>query len=74
MNGHQQAQDLAAKLRKARQKAWHSGSEMTSEQAMEQMFRNGSDRKPNPWYRGPQNTENSSTLEDSEDSPLVTLS
>jgi hypothetical protein len=74
MNGHQQAQELADRLRKARQEAWREGFSMTSEEAMEQMFRNGSDRKPNPWYRGPGKTDDSSIIEDSEDSPLVTLS
>ncbi len=74
MNGHQQAQELANRLRKAREKAWRRGFSMTSEEAMEQMFRNGSDRKPNPWYRGPGKTDASSTQEDSEGSPLVTLS
>ena len=47
---------------------------MTSEDAMEQMFHNGSDRKPNPWYRGPKNQDDSSTQENLADSPLVTLS
>lgn len=74
MNGAQQARELADRLRIAREKAWRSGFSMTSEEAMEQMFRNGSDRKPNPWYRGPGDTADSSIQEDSEDSPLVTVS
>ena len=69
-----QAQLLAERLRKARDKAWRAGFSMTSEEAMEQMFRNGSDRKPNPWYRGPESQTDSSTLNDSDDSELVTLS
>lgn len=69
-----QTQLLAERLRKARDKAWRDGFSMTSEQAMEQMFRNGSDRKPNPWYRGPESQADSSTLDDSDDSQLATLS
>jgi hypothetical protein len=65
---------LAERLRKARAKAWREGFSMTSEEAMEQMFRNGSDRKPNPWYHGPESQTDSLTQEDSESSPLVTLS
>jgi hypothetical protein len=74
VNDRHQAQKLADRLRMARDKAWQDSFSMTSEQAMEQMFRNGSDRKPNPWYRGPGKTDGSSTQENSEDSPLVTLS
>jgi hypothetical protein len=76
MDGIQQAhqtQQLAERLRKARDKAWRAGLSMTSEQAMEQMFLNGSDKKPNPWYRGPEKTDTSSILRDSVNSPLVTL-
>ena len=65
--------ELAEKLRKARQQASAKSSNMTSAQVMEQMFRNGSDKKPNPWYRGPAPTEDSLTLRDSEHSPLITL-
>ena len=67
------ALELAEKLRKARQQASAKCSGMTSAQVMEQMFRNGSDKKPNPWYRGPSLTDDSLTLRDSEPSPLVTL-
>jgi hypothetical protein len=74
MDGILQAQLLAARLRKARDKAWREGFSLTSEEAMEKMFRNGSDRKPNPWYRGPESQTDSSTPEDSDDSQLVTLS
>jgi len=74
MNGHEQAAALAERLRKARHKAWLAGFSMTGDEAMEQMFRNGSDRKPNPWYRGPESTDESLIREDSEDSHLVTLS
>jgi hypothetical protein len=73
MDGIIQAQQLAERLRKARRKAWLSGLRLTSEQAMEQMFRNGSDRKPNPWYHGPKKPDTSSIRRDSADSPLVTL-
>jgi hypothetical protein len=66
-------QQLAEILRKVRQQASAKSSSMTSEQVMEQMFRNGSDRKPNPWYRGPGQTDDSLTLRDSEHSPLITL-
>jgi hypothetical protein len=60
-------------LRQARHKASLSGSRLTSEQVMERMFRNGSDRKPNPWYHGRAKTDDSSTLRDSVNSPLVIL-
>ncbi|KAB2638880.1 MAG: hypothetical protein DVB26_07465 [Verrucomicrobia bacterium] len=65
--------ELAEKLRKARQQASVNTSKMTSAQVMEQMFRNGSDKKPNPWYRGPGLTDDSLTLRDSERSPLISL-
>jgi hypothetical protein len=74
MNGILQAQLLTERLRKARDKAWRASFSMTSEEMMEQMWRNGSDKKPNPWYRGPENVGDSSTPDDSEDSYLVTLS
>jgi len=73
MDGVTQAQLLAQRLRKARRQASLSGSRLSSEQVMERMFRNGSDRKPNPWYPGPGKTDDSSTLRDSVSSPLVTL-
>ncbi|MFZ9941908.1 MAG: hypothetical protein ACO3F7_07130 [Luteolibacter sp.] len=73
MKAKVQAQKLAEKLAKARQKASVSGSLMTSDQAMEMMFHNGSDRKPNPWYRGPEKMAASSTRKVSEKLPLVTL-
>jgi hypothetical protein len=65
---------LADRLRKARLKASSIGSKMNSRQAMEQMFRNGSDRKPNPWYHGPGKTDDSSILRDSVKSPQISLS
>ena len=73
MNGNPQTTPLAERLRKARHKASLSGSRLTSDQVMKQIFSNGSDRKPNPWYRGPGKTDDSLTLRDSENSPLVTL-
>jgi hypothetical protein len=65
--------ELAAKLRQARLQASAKTSSMTSAQVMDQMFRNGSDKKPNPWYHGPAQTGDSLTLRDSEISPQVTL-
>ena len=62
MNTQVTPQQLAEKLRKVRQQASANTSGMTSAQVMEQMFRNGSDRKPNPWYRGPGQTDDSLTL------------
>jgi hypothetical protein len=47
-----QARELAERLRAARKKANAAASHMSSEQIMEQMFRNGSDRKPNPFLNG----------------------
>ena len=44
-------------LRQQRHKGWLSGLKMTSSEAMEQMFRNGSDRKPNPYFGGRKKTE-----------------
>jgi hypothetical protein len=52
MNTATQAQQLAERLRKARLKASDRNSPLTYQQAMEQMFRNGSDRKPNPFLNG----------------------
>ena len=39
-------------LREQRYKAWLSGLRLSGPEVMEQMFRNGSDRKPNPYFDG----------------------
>lgn len=40
------------RIRAARLKAWRAGSALTSQQAMERMWKNGSDRKQNPFLTG----------------------
>jgi len=52
MSGLNSAQILASRLRMARLKASAQGSKLTSQEVMETMFRNGSDRKPNPFLNG----------------------
>jgi hypothetical protein len=47
-----QAPELAERLRAARKRAYAASSNMTAEEMMEQMFRNGSDVKPNPFLNG----------------------
>jgi hypothetical protein len=39
-------------IRKARHKAWLEGFKKTPQEIMETMWRNGSDRKPNPFLNG----------------------
>ena len=64
---------LAERLRQARRKASPATSKTDSRMLMERMFRNGSDKKPNPWFHGREKADGSSTLRDSANSPKVFL-